>query len=65
MRTGWSNIVALEINEIGIRLQVRDGGTDPARPQEQAAVSSDLDREEIVGDCVRRVLKALKSMEER
>ena len=57
--------MTLEINEIGIRLQVHDGGIDPAQPQPDQSGGINLDREELIGDCVRRVLKALKSMEER
>ena len=55
----------LEIHEIGIRVQVHDGGADPAAPRPVEEPAIDPNREEIIGDCVRRVLKALKSMEER
>jgi hypothetical protein len=57
--------MSLEINEIGIRLQVHDGGTDLPARQEEPVDFAGIDREELVGDCVRRVLKALKSMEDR
>ncbi len=59
--------MALEINEIGIRIRVDDGAE--AGPVQRKATDAggcrDVDREEIVEDCVRRVLKILKSLEDR
>ena len=65
----------LEVNEIGIRMRVDDTDDEEedeiARRGRRKAVEDDdcncgsLDREEIVDDCVRRVLQALKAMRER
>jgi hypothetical protein len=59
--------MALEVNEIGIQMRVsggeeEDGGCKDAAP---ATSAGSLDREEIVGDCVRRVLQALRNQRER
>ena len=52
----------LEVNEIGLNMRVRD---NPESKSEQSEVprddSQDLDREELVDDCVRRVLQILKT----
>ena len=60
--------MALEVNEIGIRLRVGEDGGEPGEGRrcekiEQAA--GGLDRGEIVDDCVRRVLQILKGRRER
>jgi Family of unknown function (DUF5908) len=58
--------MSLEINEIGIKVQVRDSSEVAQR---KAASTDggcrDLDREQIVEDVVLRVLKVLKSLKER
>lgn len=56
--------MTLEINEIGIRMQVRgaEGGDQPVLQAEGPGL---LDREQVISDCVRRVLQALKALEER
>jgi hypothetical protein len=65
----------LEINEIGIKMSVGDGDDDtPAKKRKQAkkeqakqgrGACCNFDREELVDDCVRRVLKALHAIQER
>ncbi len=62
----------LEINEIGIRMRVRDSDPEAERePVRRGAAGgdadpcADLDREAIVEDCVRRVLKILENLPER
>lgn len=57
----------LEINEIGIQMRVREeGGSARRQPsQAQAGECRDLEREEIVDDCVRRVLKILRTLDTR
>jgi hypothetical protein len=62
----------LEVSEIGIRMRVGDGSADEKkekRKEDPAYQCGDgeLDREEIVSACVRRVLKALalQTMQER
>ncbi len=60
--------MALEINEIGIRVRVADGLDDDRREAEKSAAPGDcrdVDREEIVADCVRRVLRILQTRGER
>jgi len=59
--------MALEINEVGIRLRVSDGGDgeEEERPSAEPGGGCELAREEIVADCVRRVLKILHRREER
>ena len=56
--------MALEINEIGIRMQVRDGA-EPAKGASDGGGCRDLDREQIVEYVVLRVLKILKLQKER
>jgi Family of unknown function (DUF5908) len=68
--------VPLEINEIAIQMQVQQEGS-PAEPSETSASGFsksgvpagrgefELERTEIVEDCVRRVLQVLKSVRER
>jgi len=57
----------LEINEIGIRMRVGEDDRPPdERPQRvPQGDCHDVDREELVEDCVRRVLQILKSLEGR
>jgi hypothetical protein len=62
----------LEVNEIGIRLQVRDreDGEDQSeenrRPNhEEKDGCCGIDRDEIVEECMRRVLRMLKEARER
>ena len=59
--------MALEISEIGIRMRVRDDEEESGERRERAAEPEcgDVDREEIVADCVRRVLQLLRTAEER
>lgn len=58
--------MALEISEVGIRLRVGDAvGEGQLPPTEQAFDGSDSAREELVEDCVRRVLRVLKDRRER
>jgi hypothetical protein len=64
--------MALEINEIGIRMHVRDGAGGVRGRQEvrQLADAEPLEgapggRDAIVEECVRRVLRALKTQQER
>jgi Family of unknown function (DUF5908) len=59
--------MSLEINEIGIRIRVNEG-SENGTVQRQAIPGQscgDIDRDEIVEDCVRRVLQILKSLEDR
>jgi hypothetical protein len=55
----------LEINEIDIAMRVTDDehrhGSPPASA---AAPASRIDHEELIEECVRRVLQALKSRDE-
>jgi hypothetical protein len=56
--------MALEVSEIGIRMRVGEDSADEkkAKRKEDSADQcgdGELDREEIVSACVRRVLKAL------
>jgi hypothetical protein len=61
--------MTMEINEIGIRMRVRDdsGGPDvvQAKPDPAGGHGLAAGQEEIVQACVRRVLQALKTMQER
>lgn len=63
--------MALEINEIGIHFRVPDADRPaPGARQRKAAAPSrggcaDPDREQIVDDCVRRVLQLLAARRER
>jgi hypothetical protein len=68
--------MALEVNEIGIRLRVRGeatgemdevGEVGKEREKERGGADPccDLDRDGIVDDCVRRVMQILKSQRER
>jgi hypothetical protein len=65
----------LEINEIGIRMHVRDGagGATAASKSDGAEVACNGDergerpggRDDMIEECVRRVLRALKNLQER
>ncbi len=56
----------LEINEIGIRMRVSSGaGAENRRPETRSDNHCNLDRDEIVEDCVRRVLQIVNSSRER
>lgn len=57
----------LEVNEIGIRLQVRDRDDDAekSRPQREEGGCCSIDRDEVVEECVRRVLRILEEARER
>lgn len=62
--------MALEVNEIGIRMRVSEDGSDEpdgdrGDSRSEQADCCGLDRGEIVDDCVRRVLQVLKGMRER
>lgn len=58
--------MALEINEIGIKLHVQDQSESVQRKAKtEEGGCGDLDREQIVEDVVLRVLKALKLAKER
>ena len=59
--------MALEISEIGISMRVAgDDGEAPQRqPQPRQEGCRDVDREQLVDDCVRRVLRILKNVEDR
>lgn len=58
--------MTLEINEIGIRMNVRG---DSAEPRQQRTWErdgcGDVDREQIVEDCTRRVLRILENRRQR
>jgi hypothetical protein len=61
--------MALEVNEIGIRMRVRgeeeeEAGEKVARKVEDSGCGCQ-DRDEIVEECTRRVLQILKSARER
>lgn len=56
----------LEINEIAIKMRVAEGDERKGdRAQSADEGCTDVARQEIVDDCVRRVLKALQSMDRR
>jgi hypothetical protein len=58
--------MSLEINEIGIKMQVHDRSETVQRKSDsEAGGCNDLDREQIVEDVVLRVLKLLKTAKER
>ena len=54
----------LEINEIGIRMRVSDTTKEPEerKPKIREDECRDVNREELVDDCVRRVLQILKTL---
>jgi hypothetical protein len=57
----------LEINEIGIRMRVGENNREPdeRQPKIPQGDCQDINREELVDDCVRRVLQILKTLEGR
>lgn len=61
--------MALEINEIGIHFRVPDADRQAQAPAQLRAEStgtcSEPEREQIVDDCVRRVLQLLAARAER
>jgi Family of unknown function (DUF5908) len=63
--------MALEISEIAIQMRVDEDGdeeTDDAKKKKEKKDDDgccDLDKGEIVDECVRRVLKILKEQRER
>jgi hypothetical protein len=59
--------MALEINEIGIRMRVTEGSGEPEerQPKANGIDEPQLNQEALVEECVRRVLQALRSMKER
>jgi len=58
--------MSLEINEIGIKMQVHDRSETVQRKSDsEDGGCKDLDREQIVEDVVLRVLKVLKTAKER
>jgi hypothetical protein len=56
--------MGVEINEIGINLQVSDTNKEPVVPQQKIEQDDcdDVNREQIVDDCVRRTLQILKNL---
>lgn len=60
--------MTLEINEIGIRMNVRgDSAEDPDSPRKtyERDGCGDVDRQQIVEDCTRRVLRILENQRQR
>lgn len=63
--------MTLEINEIGITMRVRSDLASPADTANtgdspnHAAAKAATDRDELVEICVRRVLRALRTSQER
>jgi hypothetical protein len=56
--------MALEIKELEIRMRV--GGDEESAPRKPTAETcGEVDQRQIVDDSVRRVLQALRSLEER
>ena len=56
----------LEVNEIGIVMRVRDGSDVAQRVgEDEPAEHREEWREELIDECVRRVLQALKMERER
>jgi hypothetical protein len=55
----------LEINEIDIAMRVTDDDVWPGRPHAGTdAPAPRIDREDLIEECVRRVLQALRSRDE-
>jgi hypothetical protein len=55
----------LEINEIEIAMRVTDDDGWRGRPAEAArSHAAEISREDVIAECVRRVLRALKDQEE-
>jgi hypothetical protein len=57
--------MAMEINEIGIRLRVLDREADEGEGRPGREEAGAVDRGEIVEECLRRVLQILNSTRER
>jgi hypothetical protein len=57
----------LEINEIGIHMRVSESArvADDRQPQSVGSDGREINQEELLEECVRRVLQALRSMKER
>ncbi|MEM7015574.1 MAG: DUF5908 family protein [Verrucomicrobiota bacterium] len=56
----------VEIRELVVRAVINEGGKTKSEPAAAGAQSSNAaEREQIVQECVRRVLRALKKMERR
>jgi hypothetical protein len=55
----------LEINEIDIAMRVTDGDSERGRFDEGAAAPmGEIDREDLIEECVRRVLETLRTQRE-
>jgi hypothetical protein len=54
----------LEINEIAIAMRVSAGGRDQDGQRAAPGERAEEDREELIQECVRRVLQALKARSE-
>ena len=57
--------MALEINEIGIRMRVRGDEEEPPPRESAPGGYGDRNHEQVVEDCVRRVLQILRNLQER
>ena len=60
--------MALEVNELGIRMRVRDGAGEPVQRKSASCGCDDEDgrpSQELVEACVRRVLQVLRAKRER
>lgn len=62
--------MSLEISEIEISMQVADSSGNGRRESDDLSLKTrdscrDIDKEEIVDDCVRRVLEVLNTLSER
>ncbi|MEM1205432.1 MAG: DUF5908 family protein [Acidobacteriota bacterium] len=59
--------MALEISEIGISMRISD--SEPGAPEDggarATATPNAVDRDELVAECVRRVVELLRGSEER
>lgn len=59
--------MTVQVNELGIRMRVgeRSQEAEERQPKIPQGDCQDINREELVDDCVRRVLQILKSLEGR
>jgi len=57
--------MALEVNEIGIRMRIFGDGNQEPPPPDEADETAVQRRDELIDACVRQVLRVLKAMEER
>ncbi len=62
--------MALEVSEIGIHMRVSDAEAEEKKEKREEESTErcgdgELDREEIVDECVKRVLKALRNQRGR